>query len=109
MDIMEEKQRVAYAMVVYGGDFCKHLGEALYAADSENTQKIHDTWPEDWARFLEMGRTKEPAVGEITASMRIKQMRACTKEAKKNGHTAEEAKNCDDCSLECPECPFVTK
>ena len=58
MGIMEEKQQVAYAMVVYGGDFCKHLGEALYSADSENTQKIHDTWPDDWARFLEMGMKK---------------------------------------------------
>jgi len=58
MGIMEEKQYVAWAMTQYGGDFCKNLGMALYMADSENTQKIHDTWPEDWARFLEMGMKK---------------------------------------------------
>lgn len=43
-------------MCEYGGDFVKNLGRALYSADVENTRKIHDTWPEYWANYLEMGR-----------------------------------------------------
>ena len=37
------------------------------------------------------------------------QWQACLMEAQRSGHTAKEAEECDDCGLECPECPFVTK
>ena len=56
MNIIEEKQYVAWAMTQYGGGFVKRLGEALYQADSENAKKIHDTWPEYWAKYLGMNK-----------------------------------------------------
>ena len=31
---------------------------------------------------------------------------ACIETAMKNGHTKEEADNCDDGSVACPDCPF---
>lgn len=31
---------------------------------------------------------------------------ACEQCARENGHTAEEADNCDDFSVGCPNCPF---
>jgi len=32
---------------------------------------------------------------------------ACYNTAIKNGHTKEEADNCDDGSVNCPDCPFL--
>lgn len=34
---------------------------------------------------------------------------ACIETAIKNGHTREEADNCDDGSVDCPDCPFKAK
>ena len=34
---------------------------------------------------------------------------ACIETAKRNGHTVEEADNCDDGSVGCPDCPFRRK
>jgi hypothetical protein len=59
MNIIEEKQYVAWAMIQYGGGFVKNLGTTLFHADPENTRKIHDTWPEYWAKYLEMGLNKK--------------------------------------------------
>ncbi len=39
-------------------------------------------------------------------------VQACQGTALRNGHTVEEADNCDDGSVNCPDCPFkpaVTK
>jgi hypothetical protein len=60
MGLLEEKQYVAWAMTQYGGGFVGKLGQALYQADSENARKIHDTWPEYWAKYLEMGIKHDP-------------------------------------------------
>ena len=36
----------------FGGSFAKALGEAAILADSKNLQKIKDTWPELWQKYL---------------------------------------------------------
>jgi len=34
---------------------------------------------------------------------------SCQSCALRNGHTIEEADNCDDGSVNCPDCPFETR
>jgi len=49
----DEMLKVANTMMESGGGFVKKLGEALIQADSDNVQKIKDTWPELWQKYLE--------------------------------------------------------
>ena len=51
-----EDVKVIQAMIRFGGSFVKALGQAAFAADPENLQKIKDTWPEYWQRYTEMGK-----------------------------------------------------
>lgn len=39
----------------WGGSFVESLGTALVHADPINAQKIHDTWPDIWDEYLNMG------------------------------------------------------
>ncbi len=52
----------AAAMMKYGGEFVKLLGQAFRYADGRNQAKIKATWPEYWEKYSELGeklRTKE--------------------------------------------------
>lgn len=50
--MIDEKNKVSESMRKMGGSFAQKLGEALAVADSENTKKIKDTWPEMWEKYL---------------------------------------------------------
>lgn len=52
----EEKDTVLRGMSRYGGGFVQALAEALRRADSNNTQKIKETWPEYWQQYLDFGK-----------------------------------------------------
>ena len=54
-----EKLLVANAMTKYGGGFVKSLGEALFHADTHNTIKIKNAWPEYWKQYAEMSGYNE--------------------------------------------------
>lgn len=54
--IEEEKYYVALGMERYGGGFAQKLGEALARADMFNAQKIKETWPDEWKKYLHMGK-----------------------------------------------------
>ena len=45
---------VSQTMIKYGGSFAQKLGEALQHADTDNTQRIYDAFPELWAQYLRM-------------------------------------------------------
>ena len=55
----DEVYSVGKGMRTYGGSFVKQLGELLHKADSNNQQKIKDTWPEYWAEYLNLGLKME--------------------------------------------------
>ena len=59
METNEEKYYVQDGMLTYGGSFVKALGEALTHADAINVQKIKDTWPKYWSKYLVTGIYKE--------------------------------------------------
>ena len=50
--IIAESIIVAENMERFGGGFIQNIGRALLHADVENAKKIHDTWPAEWARYL---------------------------------------------------------
>ena len=52
--LSEEAYKVQQAMQLFGGSFMKQIGSAMCHADSRNLRKIHDTWPNEWNRYLEM-------------------------------------------------------
>lgn len=54
-----EKWLVSNAMMRWGGSFVQALGTALMKADADNTQRIKDSFPEYWKRYLEIGIKKE--------------------------------------------------
>ena len=43
------------AIRIWGGSFMKHIGAAYMAADEQNRQKIRETWPREWAQYVEQG------------------------------------------------------
>ena len=47
---------VSQTMIKYGGSFAQKLGEALQYADTDNTQRIYDAFPELWAQYLRMSQ-----------------------------------------------------
>lgn len=53
--LSEERPIVAESMRRRGGGFVAALGEALSRADSDNTRRIEEAFPEYWARYLELG------------------------------------------------------
>ena len=55
-ELEEEKYFVIIGMINQGGSFVKSLGEALSHADTINVQKIKNTWPEYWNKYLEVGK-----------------------------------------------------
>lgn len=55
----DEQNRVARAMIKWGGGFVRSLGEALFRADPVNAQKIHDAFPECWEEYLEKSKKLE--------------------------------------------------
>ena len=57
--IREEALKVADAMQVYGGNFVAHLGQALEAADDDNTIKIKNAFPQYWETYLGMANRAE--------------------------------------------------
>lgn len=48
-------------MIRYGGDFVSALGRALYHADSENADKIKQTWPEYWETYTRFAQQDDEA------------------------------------------------
>lgn len=52
----EEKYYVYMAMLHYGGSFFRGIGEALSHAHPTNAKKIRATWPDEWMKYLAMGR-----------------------------------------------------
>ena len=57
-ELMTEARKVGQAMRIYGGSFVERLGQALYHADPENTQKIKDAFPVYWNEYLEIAGYK---------------------------------------------------
>lgn len=55
----EEKIKVAYSMIKFGGDFVKSLGHALLHADFTNTYKIKNTFEQYWNIYLELSIKQE--------------------------------------------------
>jgi len=51
----DESLAVCRGMRKYGGHFVLALAEALVQADEDNTKRIKNTWPEYWAKYLDMG------------------------------------------------------
>ncbi len=49
-----ERDIVADNMILRGVAFVKALGHALSRADNENKNKIRETWPELWDKYLKM-------------------------------------------------------
>jgi len=54
-----EQQKVARAMIRWGGAFVSSLGFALTKAVLSDAQKIKDTFPEYWAVYLEKSEKLE--------------------------------------------------
>ena len=52
--ILELRPRVAESMRRFGGGFVSALGEALARADSDNTRRIAEAFPEYWAKYLDL-------------------------------------------------------
>lgn len=50
--IIVESIIVAENMERFGGGFIQNIGRALMHADVGNAKKIHDTWPAEWAHYL---------------------------------------------------------
>lgn len=46
-----DKIEIAKAMMMYGGSFARHLGEALAHADANNEQRIRDAFPELMVKY----------------------------------------------------------
>lgn len=53
-DDYQTKQKVARAMIAYGGSFVKRLGMMLQTADRSNTLIIKTVWPDYWKNYLEI-------------------------------------------------------
>jgi len=51
-----EKFLVWKAMKMFGGPFISSLGETIIHADSFNVQKIKETFPEHWEKYLNIGK-----------------------------------------------------
>ncbi len=56
----DELNRQAYVvngvMRSIGGSFVAALGQAIKQADTVNLRKIHDTWPQEWQEYWEIGQ-----------------------------------------------------
>lgn len=52
---LHERKVVSANMEKYGGSFVQHLGRAVRKADPINLDKIQNTWPDLWSKYLEMG------------------------------------------------------
>ena len=50
-----EKYQVMIGMERFGGGFVKSLGVALRHADSDNTWRIKQAFPEYWQQYKEFG------------------------------------------------------
>jgi len=53
-ELQEEAKQVVRAIEFFGGSFFQGLAKAIQHADHVNLGKIKATWPEDWARYLDM-------------------------------------------------------
>ena len=53
-ELRSQEYDVRNGIQMYGGGFMKKLGEVISYADIRNLRKIHDTWTEDWERYLKM-------------------------------------------------------
>lgn len=47
-----EKDTVTRNMTTYGGHFVQYLGVAIMYADSDNTERIKQAFPELWDKYL---------------------------------------------------------
>lgn len=54
-----EQNKVARAMIKWGGSFIHYLGESLMRADPVNAQRIHDAFPEHWDAYLKKSKKLE--------------------------------------------------
>ena len=50
----DEALHVARMMIRYGGGFVHNLGRALQRADSNNTARIKEAFPEYWETYKDM-------------------------------------------------------
>lgn len=48
---------VIETMRAYGGSFVSALAEAARRADSNNLQRIKNTWPDYWKQYANMAET----------------------------------------------------
>lgn len=64
-ELYKEAGFVQAGITAYGGGFMRALLGAMQMADSVNLAKIKNTWPEEWAQYVEMGRLKEANDGSI--------------------------------------------
>jgi len=54
--LLQEALIVHEGAVRYGGRFMRTLAVLIECADMSNLRKIYRTWPEEWARYLQMGK-----------------------------------------------------
>ena len=55
--LFEEARLFALATDIYGGSFFRALGQAALRADAQNIVKIKTTWPDEWERYVNWGRS----------------------------------------------------
>lgn len=55
IDMNDRDQWTCDAMRKYGGSFVKLLGELAEHADSDNLNRIKETWPEYWTEYEKTG------------------------------------------------------
>ena len=50
---------VIQAMSKFGGHFVQHLAEAAMHADTDNLERIKNTWPEYWNQYSKMAERNQ--------------------------------------------------
>jgi predicted oxidoreductase (fatty acid repression mutant protein) len=66
----EEAMIVANAMNKYGGSFVRSLGTCLSHADSDNTRRIKEAFPEYWETYRAWGVVDRNFDGLVERSQR---------------------------------------
>jgi len=69
MNLDEERPIVANSMRMRGGGFVQALGAALSRADSDNTRRIKEAFPEYWEKYLNLAQGQMAEKEEVNAEL----------------------------------------
>lgn len=64
-EFQDERYLAMKGFLLYGGHFCKALGQALAYADHTNANKIKKAFPEMWRRHIEFYKKHLEKIGLI--------------------------------------------